>query len=149
VELHVDDAGFVRAPAFMVYRRLTHIGAWPSWWPGVRVREAAPSSSGEAMWSIELAAARARRLRYALRPHGWRPEQGFHMDVDGEVVGTAEFWLEPTNGGTVVHHLLAARSSSPRPARVLADHRRAIRQGLWGLKDAVQLEARTSIGLTP
>ena len=149
MELHVDDAGFVRAPAPLVYRRLTHIGGWPDWWPGVRVRTAGPPMSDEPVWSIELAGGRGRRLRYEVRPHGWRHEQGFLLTLEGDLVGGAEFWLEPTHGGTVVHHLLGARTTLPRPLRVLADHRRAVRRGLWGLKDALQLEARTSIGLAP
>jgi uncharacterized protein YndB with AHSA1/START domain len=148
VRLYVDDAGFVRAPAPLVYRRLTHVAAWPEWWRGTRVREAAASGPGEA-WSVELLGAPGRRLRYELRPHGWRHEHGFLLELRGDVVGAGEFWLEPTHGGTVVHHLLVATTVLPRPMRVLADHRRAIRRGLWGLKDAVQLEARTSIGLVP
>jgi hypothetical protein len=148
VDLHVDDAGFVRAPAPLVYRRLTHVAAWPSWWRGVRVRKSDSSPDGE-VWSVELAGARGRRLRYEVRPHGWRHEHGFLLALQGDVLGTGEFWLEPTHGGTVVHHLLVARTTLPHPTRVLADHRRAIRRGLWGLKDAVQLEARTSIGLLP
>lgn len=149
MELHVDDAGFVRAPAPLVYRRLTHIGAWPEWWRGCRVRAAAPSSGGDAVWSIELTGGRGRRLRHEARAHGWRHERGFLLALDGDLVGSAEFWLEPTHGGTVVHHLLMARTHVPRPARVLADHRLAIRRGLWDLKDVLQLEARTSIGLMP
>lgn len=147
MELHVDDAGFVRAPAPLVYRRLTHVAAWPEWWSGARVRSVT-ADDGE-RWLVQLAAGRGRRLRYEVRPHGWRHEQGFHLEVRGDVVGAGEFWLEPTHGGTVVHHLLVARTGLPRPQRVLADHRRAIRRGLWGLKDALQLEARSSIGLTP
>jgi hypothetical protein len=149
VDLHVDDAGFARAPAPLVYRRLTHLGAWPHWWRGCRTRASTPSSSGEAVWSVELTGAWGRRLRYEVRPHEWRHEHGFLLALRGDVEGTAEFWLEPTHGGTVVHHLLMARTTLPHPVRVLADHRRAIRRGLWGLKDAVQLEARTSIGLVP
>lgn len=146
-DLHVDDAGFVRAPAPLVYRRLTHVQAWPDWWRGARVRQA-PAAAGEA-WFLELAVGRGRRLRYTVRPHGWRHEHGFLLGLEGDVVGSAEFWLEPTHGGTVVHHLLVAQTALPHPARVLADHRRAVRRGLWGLKDALQLEARSSVGLPP
>lgn len=148
MELYVDDAGFVRAPAPLVYRRLTHVAAWPEWWPGARVRRADRTEAGET-WGVELRGARGRRLRYELRPHGWRHEHGFLLALRGDVAGSAEFWLEPTHGGTVVHHLLVATTDLPRPVRVLTDHRRAVRRGLWGLKDTVQLEARTSIGLAP
>lgn len=148
MELHVDDAGFVRAPPPLVYRRLTHLAAWPEWWPGARVRDARRYPDRE-VWSVEFAGVRGRRLRYEVRPHGWRHEHGFLFAVNGDLMGAGEFWLEPTHGGTVVHHVLVARTELPRPMRVLADHRRAVRRGLWGLKDALQLEARTSIGLAP
>ena len=148
MELHVDDAGFVRAPAPLVYRRLTHVAAWPGWWRGIRVRELERTDTDET-FAIELVGARGRRLRYEIRAHGWRHEHGFLLAIRGDVVGAAEFWLEATHGGTIVHHLLVGTTSSPRPVRVLTDHRLAIRRGLWGLKDAVQLEARTSIGLVP
>lgn len=148
VELHVDDAGFVRAPTPLVYRRLTQVDAWPGWWRGVRVRPV-DASAGTPAWSVELAVGRGRRLRYEVRPHGWRPDRGLLLALRGDVVGSGEFWLEPTHGGTVVHHLLVARTTLPRPARVLADHRRAVRVALWGLKDALHLEARSSVGLRP
>lgn len=148
MELYVDDAGFVRAPAPLLYRRLTHMAVWPDWWPGTRVRAAGGALPGET-WMVELRGARGRRLRYEVRPHGWRHEHGFLLALRGDVTGSGEFWLEPTHGGTVVHHLLVATTALPRPVRVLADHRRAVRRGLWGLKDTVQLEARTSIGLAP
>jgi hypothetical protein len=148
VELHVDDAGFVRAPARLVYRRLTDVGSWPTWWRGAAVR-ALPPSGGDEVWALELTGAPLRRLRLAARLHGWRHSVGFALELWGDLEGNAEFWLEPAHGGTVVHHLLVARTAAPSPFRVHADYRRAIRWGLWGLKDTLQLEARTSAGLTP
>ena len=70
-------------------------------------------------------------------------------DVAGDLRGRAEFWLEPTAGGPIVHHVVAATTALPRPRRVLEDPRRAIRRGLWGLKDDLHLEMRTSAGLDP
>jgi hypothetical protein len=148
MELHVDDAGFVRAPVELVYRRVTDIGDWPDWWPGVRVRRASDAGDAET-WLLELSGARARRLRVRARAHGWRFHAGFALELTGDVEGAWELWLEPTHGGTVVHHVVIARTDAARPLQVLADHRRAIRRGLWGLKDALQIEARTSAGLVP
>jgi hypothetical protein len=148
VQLFADDAGFVRAPVALVYRRLTHVGAWPAWWDGVRVR-ALPSVAGDEVWAIEFRGARLRRVRVAARCHGWRFNGGFTQSLRGDLEGRSEFWLEPSHGGTVVHHVLVATSRAPRPATVLADHRRAVRRGLWGLKEAVELEVRTAVGLTP
>jgi hypothetical protein len=147
-DLFADDAGFVRAPVELVYRRLTHVADWPSWWSGVRVRPL-PPHDGDEVWALELAGTRLRRLRLAARCHGWRFNAGFTQTLHGDLEGRSEFWLEPTHGGTVVHHVLVATSTAPRPLRVLRDHRRAIRRGLWGLKEALQVEARTSAGLVP
>jgi hypothetical protein len=147
-ELFADDAGFVRAPVELVYRRLTHVADWPSWWPGVALRPQAPEA-GEEVWALELRGRWLRRLRLTARCHGWRFNTGFSLTLGGDIEGRAEFWLEPTHGGTVVHHVLVGGTAAPHPARVLEDHRRAVRHGLWGLKETLELEARTSAGLVP
>lgn len=144
----IDDAGFVRAPAALVYRRLTDVGRWSSWWPGVAVRPLPPNGPAQ-RWAVGLAAGPAFHLRCALSLDGWRHEAGFHLDLAGDVVGRGEFWLEPHAGGTIVHHLVEATTPLLRPRRVSTGYRRAVRRGLWGLKDVLQLEARTSMGLTP
>lgn len=148
MDLHVDDDGFVRAPSPLVYRRLTDVRGWPAWWRGVAV-EARPPRDGDEVVAIELRGAPLRRVRLDARLHGWRHDQGFSLDLRGEITGHAEFWLEPTHHGTVVHHLLIARTDHPAPARLLADYRRSIRRGLWDLKDALELEVRTGAGLHP
>lgn len=166
----VDDAGFVRAPASLVYRRLTDVAAWPDWWPGARVerwRHGAVSDRRLEGFSdlrlqgddprlegdlavLELRAGVGRRLRLGLRVHGWRHEQGFLMDVDGAVVGRAEWWLEAVPTGTVVHHLLDASPRDPRHAAVWRrGYRRAVRRGLWGLKDVMEAEMRRAAGVAP
>jgi uncharacterized protein YndB with AHSA1/START domain len=148
VQLDADDAGFVRAPVELVYRRLTDVADWPSWWPGLRVRSA-PPVGGDEVWLLDVPAGRLRQVRLAARCHGWRFNAGFHLALHGDIDGRGEFWLEPVAGGTVVHHVLSGTTTLPHPRRVLADHRRAVRRGLWGLKDALQLETRTSAGLLP
>lgn len=148
MELHADDVGFVRAPAWLTYRRLTDIGQWPSWWQGVRVRPLS-EPGGDEVFALELAGAPLRRLRLQARPHGWRHDQGFRLALSGDVEGGAEVWLEPGYGGTLVHHLLDARTPHRDPAVVLRDYRRALRRGLWGLKDLLHLEVRSSAGLVP
>lgn len=144
----VDDAGFVRAPAELVYRRLTDLGRWSTWWPGVEVR-ALPPDGPEERWAVGLPAGPAFHLRYALAVDRWRHEVGFRFSLAGDLVGRGEFWLEPIAGGTVVHHLVNAATPLRRPRRVTTGYRRAVRRGLWGLKDLLQLEARTSAGLLP
>jgi hypothetical protein len=88
-------------------------------------------------------------VAYTVRPYGWRHDLGVVLALAGDLEGRGELWLEPTGGGTVVHHVLTATTPLPRPARVLADHRRAVRTGLWGLKDLLQAEVRTVGGLVP
>lgn len=146
--LYADDLAFVRAPEALLYRRLTHVAAWPAWWPRLSVDPGPAASDGE-RWVVGLRTGIFDQLRLVLRPHGWRHDLGFTLGLAGDLVGRAEFWLEPTHGGTVVHHLLVARTPLPRPDRVLAAYRRAVRAGSWGLKDTVQLEARTAAGLCP
>ena len=146
--LYADDRAFVRAPEALLYRRLTHVAAWPSWWPHLSVAPA-PGGPGGERWVVSLRAGWGRQLRLVVRPHGYRHDLGFTLGLAGDLVGRSEFWLEPTHGGTVVHHLLVARTPLPRPLRVLEGFRRGVRAGMWGLKDAVQVEARTSGGLAP
>jgi hypothetical protein len=145
--LHVDDAAFVRAPAPLVYRRLVDLDAWPAFGLARRVRPA-PPVDGAPVWLVETTGAVGRRQRWSLRVHRWRPDRGLKAEVEGDLCGRFEFWLEATHGGTVVHHVLSATTPLARPDRVLRDHRRAVRRGLWGLKDTLHLEARTSAGLT-
>jgi len=148
VVLSVDDAGFVRAPIELVYRRVTDIRTWPSWWPGTEVR-GLPSVGSDERWAMELAAGAGLRLRLGVTPVRWRHEAGFELLLDGDLRGRGEFWLERAGDGTVVHHLVVATSPLRWPTRVHRGYRRAVRRGLWGLKDVLQLEARTSVGLVP
>lgn len=157
VAIHVDDDGFVRAPAPLVYRRLTDVRSWPTWWPGIEVHERAPeraaghavSAAPDEVVALELVGAPGRRVRLTARLHRWRLDTGFALDLRGDIEGHAEFWLEPGWGGTVVHHLVIATTTHPKPLAVLADHRRAVRRGLWALKDLLELEVRTGAGLLP
>ncbi|MEX1178853.1 MAG: hypothetical protein WEB09_10360 [Nitriliruptor sp.] len=157
VTIHIDDDGFVRAPTPLVYRRLTDVRAWPQWWPGVRVAErppelapdAAADAGADEVVAIELAGAPGRRVRYTARLHDWRLDTGFALALRGDMEGRAEFWLEPGWGGTVIHHLVIATASAPRALEVHSDHRRALRRGLWAIKDLLELEVRTGAGLLP
>ncbi len=129
--LHVDDAGFVRAPEARCYRVLTHVAAWPSFWPATAVVD-----HGGDRFTV-TAGRRPRRLRLAVAAGGWRHDAGFTMRLGGDLVGRWEVWLEPGWGGTVVHHVVAAPGTSMRRRRHL---RRWLRTGLWGLKDLLQEE---------
>lgn len=142
---HVDDDGFVRAPTPLVYRRLTDIGSWSRWWTGVRVTRL---DTPDEQWAIEMARSRWRGLRATIRPHTYRHDHGFTLTFGGEVSGDAEFWLEPTHRGTVVHHL-AGLSTDLGLLRTMTTYRTVLRSGLWGLKDDLHVEVRSAIGLQP
>jgi hypothetical protein len=145
--LHVDDDVFVRAPAPLVYRRLTNVGGWPAWWRGLSLR-ALDDPDGAEVWALDVRRDPIRGLRLELRPHGWRHEHGFKVALAGDLAGDGEFWLERVAGGTVVHHLLSA-TAARAPVRTLTTYRAVLRRGLWGFKDRIQTEVRTAVGLVP
>lgn len=126
--LHADDDGFVRAPAGAVYPVLTDVAGWPTWWPGTRVDDLGDDRS-----RVTLRGG-ARRLRLTLAAGGWRHDEGVRLTLSGDLVGEAEFWLEPGWGGTVVHHLLTAEARRA-PRASLRTYRRWLRRGLWALRD--------------
>ena len=140
--LHVDDDGYVRSGAADCYRVLSHLAAWPRWWPHTRVDE----QRGEDRYRVRLGRWPS-RLRLDVRAHGWRHERGFRLAVTGDLVGEVEFWLEPGWDGTVVHHLATLRGGRPSGRHHRHHHRRYrrwVRHGLWGIKDhlhAAALEA--------
>lgn len=147
VDLHVDDDAFVRAPVELVYPRLTNLAAWPEWWPGVRVASL-DARRGE-FYGLEWRTGWRLPLRMVAQTGGWRHHAGFEMHLTGDVIGRAEFWLETGYGGTVVHHVLAARTDRRMPMAVLRQYRRVLRQGLWAFKDTLQEEVRETAGMAP
>lgn len=148
MDLHVDDDGFVRAPPGLVYRRLTDLASWPGFWPGVTTTRAPGDPE---RWRIDAQAeargARGGALRLTAQPHAWRHDQGFHLDLTGDLVGRAEFWLEPGWGGTVVHHVATLRAAGRGARRRGVAYRALVRRGLCGLKDDLQSEVRERLGL--
>lgn len=155
MQLHVDDDGFVRAPRALVYGRLTDITSWPTWWPGVVCAPAtAPETSSSIagsgqVWDSTWKLGPRGSLDLRLAATRWRHEAGFSLAVSGDLDGRMEWWLEDAVGGTVVHHLLVAEASQPRPLTLLKGYRRRLRQGLWGFKDRLQDEVRAELGMQP
>lgn len=132
--LHVDDDGYVRAPAADCYRVLTDVAAWPQWWPATHVAD----RPADDHFRVRVGRWPA-RLRLDVRAHGWRHERGYRLAVTGDLHGDVEFWLEPGWDGTVVHHLATLRGGGRRTAR---RYRRWVRRGLWGVKDRVEAAVR-------
>lgn len=144
----VDDATFVRAPVPLVYRRITDVGAWPGWWTGLEVREQPPLVDAE-RWGLSMRIGPARVLRYLITCTRWRHNAGLEFRLTGDLTGRAEFWLESAPGGTVVHHVADAACALAHARGVTTGYRRAVRRGLWGFKDVLQLEMRSSLGVAP
>lgn len=121
----------VRAPAGLVYRTVTDLAGWSTWWPGITIGPAA----GAEHWRL-TAGRRPRRLRFDAHASDWRHDVGFRVTFAGDLAGVAEWWLEPVRGGTVVHHLLGVeRADGGDAARRAERLRRVVRRGLWGLQD--------------
>jgi hypothetical protein len=144
----VDDATFVRAPVPLTYRRITDVASWPGWWTGLEVREQPPLAGAE-RWGLSLGIGPARVLRLLATCTRWRHDAGVEFRLTGDLEGRAEFWLERASGGTVVHHVAAATCGLRYARGVGPGYRRAVRRGLWGFKDVLQLEMRSSLGVSP
>lgn len=149
MDLHVDDDGFVRAPAPACYRVLTDLGGWADWWPGARLHVLGDDALGVVVPLVGPPSPLRRRrdVRLQVTAGGWRHDVGFQLSLVGEVEGRAEFWLEAGWGGAVVHHVAALDVDRDDPLDVLATYRWWVRQGLWALKDRLQAEQREQQGL--
>ncbi len=145
MQLHADDDGFVRAPIGLVYRQLSDIGGWPAWWPGLR---ASPLGAENAFRLVLRASPLSRPVGLRVQAHTWRHDLGFVLDLDGDLQGRAEFWLESGWGGTVVHHPMQVEAPG-NPRSTLARYRASLRRGLGGLKDDLQSRVRERLELQP
>lgn len=141
----IDDAGFVGAPAWLAYRRLTDLDAWPRWWPGLAVAHAPADGRSRHLEVMVPRRVGRHRLRVAVTPWGWRHDAGFRMHVAGAIVGELEWWLEDVTAGVLVHQVGRVDPGlDPAGPRWW---RRALRRGLWGLGDALALEVRDAVAL--
>lgn len=139
--MDIDDAGLVRAPRWLVHRRLADPASWPSWWPGLE-RLAPQRADPLATHHLAIVLRRpwrpARHLRLAVTPWGHRVDLGLHLAVAGDVVARSEWWLEDATDGTIVHHV-----STVEPASRAADAWRVVvRRATWALDDRLADEVR-------
>jgi ribosome-associated toxin RatA of RatAB toxin-antitoxin module len=102
----------VAEPAY-VAARLADRGLWRAWWPGLE-----------------------------LTPYEERGLEGVRWTVAGELVGTAELWLEPVRDGVVVHWYLRAeppgRLGVRRLRKLRASYVAGYRKQLWRFKDEME-----------
>lgn len=125
----VDETFIVVAPA-RIAEVVADPGRWRSWWPG-----------------LHLVIFMDRGL------------EGVRWTITGELVGSAEIWLESHRDGVLVHHYLRAEPTEPgsttRPRRIsdsargrrVADtlrrrHALAWKRTVWALKDELEGERR-------
>ncbi|MEY3019821.1 MAG: hypothetical protein RLZZ272_805 [Actinomycetota bacterium] len=137
-----DDAVVVRAPIGLVYRTVTDVAGWRTWWPAITVA----ASDAPERWRLTLGR-RWRPLRLEARASDWRHDVGFRVGLEGDLRGSAEWWLEAVRGATIVHHLVDLEAVDPRAVRRAALLRRRVRSGLWGLQ--WWCEAAVLLALTP
>lgn len=145
--VHIDDAALLRAPRWLVHRRLADVDDWPTWWPGLRCLQGLPDGDG---WlHLEVAVTRPwrprRLLRLAVLPYGHRPDAGMRLLVGGDVRADVEFWLEDVGGGTLVHHLATVDGGGEAGVR----WRLVVRRGLWALTDRLAAEVRQAVVVDP
>lgn len=155
--IDVDDANLVRAPRWLVHRRLVEVDRWAWWWPGLVELGTGPVSgpvSGPGSGGIgttrhvDLHLRRpwrpVRRLRLALTPHRPRPDLGLHVQVVGDVVAATELWLEDAPGGTLVHHVATVDEVAAPLGRAW---RAAVRRAVWALDTRLAAEVRSAVGM--
>ena len=138
-------AVLVRAPAGLVYAVLTDVDGWDAWWPGcTTARDARPDAAAEGSdhHLVRLPAGR-RGIRCRAAVGGWRHDRGLRVALRGGADADAEWWIEPTDDGAVLHLLVSARGRrADRTVRALGD-------GLQALKDHLELAVAVASGRVP
>jgi len=81
--------------------------------------------------------------------HGWRHDLGVRWEVSGDVVLTAEWWLERCEEGTIVHHVVHGSPSGRRAVRRVRHHRRVMMDVLQTMKDHLELAVAIAAGRIP
>lgn len=144
------DAHLVRAPVGIVYRTLTAVDGWPSWWPGCTT--SVPDVSGTDAGTLDgephavVLRSGRRRLRLEVTAHGWRHDAGFLLDVTGDAELQGEWWLAPDPAGAIVHHVVRDRGGRMLGA---GPYRRAVSDGMQALKDRLELTVAIATGRVP
>ena len=119
------DETFVAAPPARVATRVADPAQWRRWWPD-------------------------RRLVVFMD----RGERGIRWSIAGDLVGSAEIWLEPVLDGTLVHYFVraeppggagsggAAAAQGRRGARLRAREAKSWKRQVWALKDELESDRR-------
>ncbi len=114
--LDLADETYLAVPPVTVARVVADPERWRAWWPDVE-----------------------------LTVHQDRGPAGIRWVVAGAVQGSAEIWLEPLRGGTLLHYYLRAEPVRPlSPRRIVRERERRARawkQHAFALKDALEAAA--------
>lgn len=149
----MTDTVLVRAPVGAVYRTLTDLDGWPRWYAGCRsVRVPHGVGAAEDRHLVTLPVGRpvgGRRWRVLVVAHAWRHDQGVRWEVTGDVVLSAEWWLEERREGTIVHHVVHGTPVGARAGRRVRRHRRAVMLAMQGMKDHLELAVAVAAGRVP
>ena len=121
--LHVIDETYIAAAADVVRRRLCDEQVWARWFPGI-----------------------------SLRCREDRGPAGKRWDVTGDVMGTAEVWLERFGDGVIVHAYLrvdpvrASRSLRRDQRRLQGRYALSLKARVRTVKDELEHVARAAAG---
>ena len=141
----MTDAILVRAPVGVVYRTLTDLDGWTQWLDRCSSVRLAQREADRDRHLLVLPEGR-RRWRLAVTAHGWRHDLGVCWDVEGAVVLRAEWWLEPRQEGTIVHHVVHGEPTGRRAVRRVRRHRRVVGGVMQAMKDHLELAVAVATG---
>ena len=123
------DQGFVAASPTAVYRAVSDVGRYPSWWPSIHVDPGDPATI-----SLEP------RVAVSVTRNDERDGIGLSLALGPPYEGTLEWYLEPFEEGTIVNCLLDVDlpAGERRARRRLLRLRAEIHRGLVGMKRALE-----------
>jgi hypothetical protein len=113
-QIHLIDETWIDRPVEVVVAAVAAPSNWPLWWP-----------------QLQVAVSRDRGLK------------GIQWAVTGSYTGTAEIWLEPVQGGVLLHHYLRLDAaggplSRRRAAAIGREFAWQAKRVFWALKDDLE-----------
>jgi hypothetical protein len=110
--VNIVDETFIGAPPALVSACVADPGSHRQWWPHLRLR--------------------------TTRDRGVK---GQRWDIDGQIVGTMEIWLEPFWDGVILHHYVRGQVGPRAPRDAGLRHTLRWKRSVTGLKDSLESRA--------